>query len=112
MNYSIIIKFWSGNIDLWKSYWFVGEILNALIILLIFNIEINLLKNSHSPNILTFFNLNNFNFFSKIILLIWTVFITVGIWRSAEKYKGPFIWIVLTLIFLNYRLYTLINHLI
>jgi len=112
MNHSIIIKFWSGNVDLWKSYWFVGEILNAIVILLIFNIEINFLKNPYSPNILTFFNLNNFNFFSKIILLIWTVFITVGIWRSAEKYKGSFIWIVLTLIFLSYRLYTLINHLI
>ena len=31
------------------------------------------------------------------------VFITVGIWRSAENYKGSIIWIVATFLFLSYR---------
>jgi len=44
---------------------------------------------------------------SKITLFFWTIFITVGIWRSAEAYTGKFIWVVLTLIVLCYRIFTL-----
>ena len=43
---------------------------------------------------------------SKIIFILWTIFITVGIWRSAENYKGSIIWIVLTFFFLSYRFFT------
>ena len=103
----IVKKFWKGQITLWKSYWFVGEILNALIVVIIFNIEIRIFNNNFIGNLIPFINFNEFNFFSKIILIFWTVFITVGIWRSAENYKGPFFLIVLTLIFLSYRLFGL-----
>ena len=104
---SLLHNFWYGKITLWKSYWIVGELINALIILLIFNIEINYYKNINISNQIPFFNFHNFHFFNKILLMIWTIYITVGIWRSAEKYKGNFIWIVLTLIFLSYRVFTL-----
>ena len=103
----IVKKFWYGQITLWKSYWLVGELLNALITLIIFNIEIRIFSNNLIGNLLPFLNFNNFNFLSKLILICWTLFITVGIWRSAEKYKGGFIWIVLTLLFLSYRILTL-----
>ena len=104
---SLLYNFWFGKITLWKSYWFVGELINALIILLIFNIEINYFNNINISNQLPFINFDNFHFINKIILIIWTIYITVGIWRSAEKYKGSFIWVVLTLIFLSYRIFTL-----
>ena len=100
-------NFWKGEITLWKSYWIVGEILNALVILLIFNIEIIIFNNKNIDNVLPFLSFNHFHFFSKSIIMLWTIFITVGIWRSAEKYKGNFIWIVLSLIFLSYRFFTL-----
>ena len=103
----LLYNFWYGKITLWKSYWIVGELINALIIFLIFNIEINYFNNINNYNQLPFNNFNNFHFFNKIILIIWTIYITVGIWRSAEKYKGSFIWVVLTLIFLSYRIFTL-----
>ena len=103
----LLYNFWYGKITLWKSYWIVGELINALILLLIFNIEITYFKNIIISNQLSFFNLDNLHFFNKIILMIWTTFITVGIWRSAENYKGNFIWIILTLIFLSYRIFTL-----
>ena len=103
----LINKFWNGEITLWKSYWIVGELLNALLFLLIFNIEIKFFHNTVVRNFLPFLNINNFHFLSKSILMMWTIFITVGIWRSAEKYKGSLIWIVLTLIFLSYRVFTL-----
>ena len=104
---NLLYNFWYGKITLWKSYWIVGELINALILLLILNIEITYFKNIIISNQLPFFSFDNFHFFNNIILIIWTTFITVGIWRSAENYKGNFIWIILTLIFLSYRIFTL-----
>tara|TARA_X000000368_G_C22782694_1_gene602250 strand:- start:318 stop:656 length:339 start_codon:yes stop_codon:yes gene_type:complete len=103
----IIKKFWNGNILLWKSYWLIGELLNAIFILLIFNLEIYIFKNNQFTNFLPFLDFSNFSLFSKSILLIWTVFITIGIWRSAENYKGNIIWILATFILLSYRIFTL-----
>ena len=103
----IVKKFWYGEITLWRSYWLVGELLNALVILIIFNIEIRIFNNSLINNLFPFLNFNNFNLLSKLILIFWTLFITIGIWRSAEKYNGSFAWIVLTLIFLSYRIFSL-----
>lgn len=105
LNY--IIKFWYGNISLWKSYWLVGELLNALFILLIFNLETYVFRNNQFSNFLPFLDFSNFSFISKLILIIWTIFITVGIWRSAENYKGSIVWIVATFIFLSYRVFSL-----
>ena len=103
---TVMNNFWLGKISLWKSYWLVGELLNALVILIIVNIEIQIFQNN-LINLIPFINFSNFNLLSKIILICWTVFITVGIWRAAEKYKGNIIWIILTLIFLSYRIFTL-----
>ena len=104
---NLIHNFWNGEITLWKSYWIVGELLNALLILLIFKIEISIFNNKFTNNLLPFLSFNNLHFFSKAIIILWAIFITVGIWRSAEKYKGNFIWVALTLIFLSYRIFTL-----
>ncbi len=104
---NFIINFWYGKITLWKSYWLIGELLNSLVILLIYNIEIRLFNNVYLYQQLPFLNFNNFNLISKFILFTWTIFITVGIWRSAEIYRGKFIWTILTLIFLSYRMFTL-----
>ena len=104
---NIVNKFWHGQLTLWKSYWFVGELLNAVIVLIIINIEIRIFDNKLIDNFLPFLSFNNLHLLNKFFLICWTIFITVGIWRSAENYKGPFAWIVITLIFLAYRLYGL-----
>ena len=104
---NFIINFWYGRIPLWKSYWLIGELINSLVILLIYNIEIRLLDNIDLYEQLPFLYFNDFNLISKITLFFWTIFITVGIWRSAEVYQGKFIWVVLTLILLSYRIFTL-----
>ena len=104
---NFIIDFWYGRISLWKSYWLIGELINSLVILLIYNIEINLLDNIDLYKQLPFLYFNDLSLISKITLFFWTIFITVGIWRSAEAYKGKFIWVVLTLILLSYRIFTL-----
>ena len=102
----LISKFLKGEVSLWKSYWLVGELFNALFILVIFNFEIYFFNNQFSSS-LPFIDFNNFNFFSKLVLIIWTIIITIGIWRSAENYKGKIIWIICTLLFLSYRIFTL-----
>tara|TARA_Y100001970_G_scaffold294081_1_gene446597 strand:- start:2350 stop:2688 length:339 start_codon:yes stop_codon:yes gene_type:complete len=103
----LITKFWRGKITLWRSYWLIGELLNALFILVIFNIEIYIFNNNQFTNSLPFLDFKNFSFFSKALLIFWTIFITVGIWRSAENYKGNITWIVATFLFLSYRVFTL-----
>ena len=75
----IINNFWNGKIALWRSYWLVGELLNALFILVVFNFEIYIFGNNQFSNSLPFLDFSNFSFLSKIILIIWTIFITVGI---------------------------------
>ena len=104
---NLIIKFWNGEIALWKSYWLVGELSNAFFLLVIFNFEIYLFNNRQFTNSLPFLDFTNFSFLSKIILFIWTFFITVGIWRSAENYKGSIVWVIATFLFLSYRIFTL-----
>ena len=103
----IISNFWNGKITLWRSYWLVGELLNALFILLVFNLEIYFFGNNQFSNSLPFLDFSNFSFVLKITLIFWTIFITVGIWRSAENYKGSIFWVVATFLFLSYRIFSL-----
>ena len=104
---NLVKKFWNGKITLWRSYWLIGELLNALFILIVFNFEIYLFGNNQFSNSLPFLDFSNFSFISKLSLIIWTIFITVGIWRSAENYKGNIIWILSTFLFLSYRVFSL-----
>lgn len=103
----LISNFLKGKTTLWKSYWLVGELFNALLILAIFNFEIYIIGNNQITTSLLFLNFNNFSLLSKIFIIIWTVFITIGIWRSAENYKGSIIWIIATFLFLSYRIFSL-----
>ena len=81
----MIDNFWQGKLPLWKSYWIVGELINALMIILLINLDIYFFGNITIGNQIPFVNFNNFNFLIKIILICWTLFITVGIWRAAEN---------------------------
>ncbi len=107
INKILIKKFFDGKIKLWKSYWLVGELFNAIFIFIIFNIEIYIFGNNQFSKFLPFLDFTNFSFLSKIALIFWTFFITIGIWRSAENYKGNIIWIFLTFLFLSYRVVSL-----
>ena len=103
----MIKDFFNGNIKLWKSYWLIGELLNGIVLLILFNLEIYFFNSSNLLAQIPFFNFNNLTLFSKIIIFLWTIFISIGIWRSAENYNGNIIWIVLTFIIVAYRCYSL-----
>ena len=104
---NIFYSFWYGKVTLWIAYWLVGELLNVLVMLAIFNIEIYIFNNNLFLQLLPFLNFSQFHIFSKLLILIWSIYITVGIWRSAENYKGNFIWTILTLLVLSYRIFAL-----
>ena len=103
----LINDFFHGKVKLWKSYWLVGELFNALFILLVFNLEIYIFNNNQFLSSLPFLDFSNVSLLSKMILILWTTFITIGIWRSAENYKGSIVWIIATLLFLSYRIFSL-----
>tara|TARA_B100000686_G_C16307408_1_gene721540 strand:- start:35 stop:367 length:333 start_codon:yes stop_codon:yes gene_type:complete len=103
----LLINFWKGRIKLWKSYWIVGELLNFVFIFIIINLEVKYFNNLIIFQKLPFLDFNDFSFLNKILIISWSTFVTVGIWRSAEAYEGKFIWTVLTLIFLSYRVFSL-----
>jgi len=104
---NLIKRFWRGEIALWRSYWLVGELLNSLFVLIIFNFEIYIFGNNQFSNSLPFLDFSNFSFLSKLIIIVWTVFITIAIWRSAENYKGSIFWVIATFLFLSYRIFSL-----
>ena len=105
---SILIKnFFDGKIKLWKSYWLVGELLNGLVLLIIFNLEIYFFNTNSSVSQIPFLDFSNLSILSKITIFIWTIFISIGIWKSAENYKGSIFWIILTFIVVVYRCYSL-----
>ena len=105
-----LIIFWYGKIKLWKAFWIIGILhallLNYLIPLIeknIFNKDkifiIMQIQNYQIP-VLDFIKVH---FISKIIIIISTLFVTIGIWRSAENYNGNFILILITLTYLSFN---------
>ena len=104
---NLLIKFFEGRIKLWKSYWLVGELLNGVVLLIIFNLEIYFFNTKSSVSQIPFLDFSNFTLISKIIIFVWTIFISVGIWRAAENYKGNIFWIILTFIIVAYRCFSL-----
>ena len=107
LNFKFLKYFFEGKLKLWKSYWLVGELLNGIFLLIIFNLEIYFFNSNSSVSQIPFLDFSNFTLLSKIIIFLWTLFISVGIWRSAENYRGNIIWIILTFIVIAYRCYTL-----
>ena len=104
---SLLIEFLERRIKLWKSYWLVGELLNGVVLLIIFNLEIYFFNNNSSVSQIPFLDFSNFTLLSKIIIFVWTIFISIGIWRAAENYKGNIFWIILTFIIVAYRCFSL-----
>jgi len=73
-------KFFDGELSLPHSYWLVGVVysLGVGIILVILMLGFNLPERA-----------------ANVLALPWTIFITIGIWKSATKYKGAKVWAIL-----------------
>ena len=78
---NLIRNFWLGKVKLWKAFWLVGAIGGIIIGNIIIFIEENIFSNSSE-------NPMDLTFRSKILIMFWVIYSTVGIWRSAENYSG------------------------
>ena len=109
MSSSNLVKdFFYGRIKLWKSFWIVGELIFGFVILLLLQIDKFFLSYpSDNSNNISIFNLNNLSLISKLFLIIWTLFIAVGVWRSTENYKGSIFIILFIFIYYGYRVFSL-----
>ena len=90
---NFIKNFWNGKIKLWQSFWLVGVIGGIIVGNIIIFIEESIFSNITQST-------TEISIRSKILILIWLIFYTVGIWRSAENYNGPFFLKIATKIYI------------
>ena len=67
---NIIKDFFEGKVKLWKSYWLVGELLNGIVLLIIFNLEIYFFNTNSSVSQIPFLDFTNLTLISKIFIVI------------------------------------------
>ena len=108
-NTNIIKYFFEGKIKLWKSFWIAGELIYGFLLLVLLQLDKYLFSElSERSNYLSIFNLNNLSVISKLFLILMTIFISIGVWRAAENYRGSILIILLVFIYYGYRVFTLV----
>ena len=109
MNKQVIKDFFEGKIKLWKSFWIAGELIYGFLLLVLLQLDKYLFSElSERSNYLSIFNLNNLSVISKLFLILITIFISIGVWRAAEKYRGSIFIILFVFIYYGYRVSSLV----
>jgi hypothetical protein len=80
-------KFINGKISLIISFWLIGFLGTALVALTIFFIIFIIFSSTNHTLV-------------RFLALPWYIFITIGIWKSSDNYKGLKIWAILAKIFI------------
>ena len=107
--YSFIQNFFEGKVKLWKSFWIAGELVYGFLLLILLQLDKYLFSDlSERSNYLSIFNLNNLSFLSKLFLILITLFISIGVWRAAENYRGSIFIILLVFVYYGYRVSSLV----
>ena len=106
---NLIYDFFEGKIKLWKSFWIVGELIYGFLLLVLLQLDKYLFSElSERSNYLSIFNLNNLSVISKLFLILITIFISIGVWRAAENYRGSIFIILFVFIYYGYRVSSLV----
>ena len=106
---NLIQDFFEGKIKLWKSFWIAGELIYGFLLLVLLQLDKYLFSElSERSNYLSIFNLNNLSVISKLFLILITIFISIGVWRSAENYRGSIFIILFVFIYYGYRVFSLV----
>ena len=104
-----IQDFFEGKIKLWKSFWIAGELIYGFLLLVLLQLDKYLFSElSERSNNLSIFNLNNLSVISKLFLILITIFISIGVWRAAENYRGSIFIILFVFIYYGYRVSSLV----
>ena len=106
---NLIQDFFEGKIKLWKSFWIAGELIYGFLLLVLLQLDKYLFSElSERSNYLLNFNLNNLSIISKLFLILITIFISIGVWRAAENYRGSIFIILFVFIYYGYRVSSLV----
>ena len=106
---NLIQDFFEGKIKLWKSFWIAGELIYGFLLLMLLQLDKYLFSElSERSTYLTIFNLNHLSVISKLFLILITIFISIGVWRSAENYRGSIFIILFVFIYYGYRVSSLV----
>ena len=106
---NLIQEFFEGKIKLWKSFWIAGELIYGFLLLVLLQLDKYLFSElSERSNYLSIFNLNYLSFISKLFLILITIFISIGVWRAAENYRGSIFIILFVFIYYGYRVSSLV----
>ena len=106
---NLIQDFFEVKIKLWKSFWIAGELIYGFLLLVLLQLDKYLFSElSERSNYLSIFNLNNLSVISKIFLILITIFISIGVWRAAENYRGSIFIILFVFIYYGYRVSSLV----
>ena len=106
---NLIQDFFEGKIKLWKSFWIAGELIYGFLLLILLQLDKYLFSElSERSNYLSIFNLNYLSFISKLFLILITIFISIGVWRAAENYRGSIFIILIVFIYYGYRVSSLV----
>ena len=109
IKFSLIQDFFEGKVKLWKSFWIAGELIYGFLLLVLLQLDKYFFSDlSERSNYLSIFNLNNLSFLSKLFLISITLFISIGVWRAAENYRGSILIILLVFIYYGYRVSSLV----
>ena len=109
IKYSLIQDFLEGKVKLWRSFWIAGELIYGFLLLVLLQLDKYLFSDlSDKSNNLSIFNLNNLSFLSKLFLILITLFITIGVWRAAENYRGSIFIVLLVFVYYGYRVSSLV----
>ena len=73
----LLKKFFNGEVALWKSYWLIFVLLSfPVVFVAIFLATVS-------------------GLLAALILIIWTVYVNIGVWKSSSNYQGSKVWAVL-----------------
>ena len=107
---NILKDFFEGKVKLWKSFWLIGLCHSLILFFFIPIFEKFIFSNSEIYGLIQInqeiFQLPDFtriSFISKLIVIFSTLYVTIGIWRSSENYKGNLFWVVVTFIYLSFN---------
>ena len=109
IKYSFIQDFFEGKVSLWKSFWIAGELIYGFLLLVLIQLDKYFFsKISETSNYVSIFNLNNLNLISKLSLILITFFISIGVWRAAENYRGSIFIVLFVFVYYGYRVSSLV----
>ena len=109
IKYSFIQDFFEGKVSLWKSFWIAGELIYGFLLLVLIQLDKYFFSNiSETSNYVSIFNLNNLNLISKLSLILITFFISIGVWRAAENYRGSIFIVLFVFVYYGYRVSSLV----